>query len=80
MKQYRFLDGSMIDVSEDTCRGCYLETADTVPVEIEVIWQNCNFPSVKMRNVLFRVFTLFPPDSISIRWSICRSSRLRSLA
>ena len=43
MKQYRFLDGSMIDVSEDTCRGCYLETADTVPGEIEVIWQNCNF-------------------------------------
>lgn len=43
MKQYRFLDDSVINVPDDTCRGCYLETADSVPVEIEVIWQNSNF-------------------------------------
>ena len=43
MKQYRFLDGSVINVSDDTCRGCYLEKTDSVPIEIEVIWKNRNF-------------------------------------
>lgn len=40
MKRYMFLDGSFIDVSDDTCRGCYLEAAKDVPVEVETIWNN----------------------------------------
>lgn len=43
MKQYSFLDGSTIAVSDDTCRGCYLERASILPDEIAPVWENTDF-------------------------------------
>ena len=40
MKKYVFLDGSMIEVSDEVCRGCFLETASTLPLELEPIAMN----------------------------------------
>jgi len=43
MKKYKFFDGSSIMVPDNTCRGCYLETTDEVPVDLRALWSNKNF-------------------------------------
>ena len=43
MKTYHFLDGSQIDVEDNVCRGCYLETASLLPEELNPIVSNNNF-------------------------------------
>lgn len=43
MKSYSFLDGSSINVPDDTCRGCYLEEAENLPEELWPIWENDHF-------------------------------------
>ncbi len=40
MKKYRFIDGSEIVVNDNTCRGCFLENEENLPIEILPIWHN----------------------------------------
>lgn len=43
MKTYKFLDNSIISVSDNMCRGCFLEHAENLPPELEPIWGNSFF-------------------------------------
>lgn len=43
MKKYSFLDGSEIVVDDSSCRGCYLEKAESLPVELKPIWADDTF-------------------------------------
>lgn len=40
MKIYKFLDRSELSVDDNMCRGCYLERADNLPIELSPIWMN----------------------------------------
>ena len=43
VKEYIYLDGTRVQVPDDTCRGCYLENHhDNIP-EIYPIWENKDF-------------------------------------
>lgn len=40
MKTYKFLDGSKLFVDDNSCRGCFLESAGNLPIELDPIWMN----------------------------------------
>lgn len=40
MKTYKFLDESKLFVDDSMCRGCFLERADNLPIELTPIWMN----------------------------------------
>ena len=40
MKKYKFLDGSEIVVDDSTCRGCFLEEAESLPMELNPVWSD----------------------------------------
>ncbi|WP_294472154.1 hypothetical protein [uncultured Ruminococcus sp.] len=43
IKEYRFLDGSIVTVPDNTCRGCYLEKNTIMLEELNPIWQNKDY-------------------------------------
>ena len=43
MKEYRFLDGTIIKVPDEVCRGCYLENVKISIEELNPIWSNRDF-------------------------------------